>query len=238
MNNPKKISELSNKPADYISSAIRGVIGTVPYAGSILAELFGIIIPNQRTDRIAQFVETLDDKFSKLEQEFIDSQLRDQHFTDLLEEAAKQVAVSLSDERREYIANLIANSLSEQDIEYSESRHLLRMLGELNDIELIWLRNYLNPAMGSDNEFREKHSNVLTSVIATMTDPPIVVEKQSLQESYREHLASLGLLRPIYETDNQTNLPKFDKFSGELIVRGYRITSLGRLLLRKIGLDS
>ena len=127
-------------------------------------------------------------------------------------------ARSLSDERREYIASLIASSLSQQDIEYIESKHLLRILGELNDIEVIWLRFYLEPTMSGDEEFRDKHENILTPIMATLSDPPSVVDKEALQESYKGHLSQLGLLEPQHND--------------------YQITPLGQLLLRQIGLSS
>ena len=122
-------------------------MGAGPFAGSLLSELAGTIIPNQRLDRISKFVLILEGKLSNLEQEFIHSQLVNEKFSDLLEESARQAARSLSDERREYIANLITNSLSRQDIEYNESKHLLKILSELNDIEVVWLWFYLEPTL-------------------------------------------------------------------------------------------
>jgi len=219
MTKPEESSnEVGNQPIDYITSAVKGTLGIVPFAGSLLAELAGTVIPNQRLDRIAKFVVVLETKLSNLEQDFIRSQLADENFSDLLEEGARQAARSLGDERREYIASLIANSLSQQDIEYIESKHLLRILGELNDIEVIWLRFYLEPALGGDEEFRDAHENILTPIMASISDPPSVLDKEALQESYKQHLSQLGLLKP------QNN--------------NYQIAPLGRLLLRQIGLSS
>jgi hypothetical protein len=208
----------------------------VPFAGSLLAELAGTIVPNQRIDRIAKFAEALESKLSNLEQDFVRSQLTNEHFTDLLEEGMRQAARSLSDERREYIANLIASSLSSEDIEYIESKHLLRILGEINDIEVIWLRFYLVPTIGGDEEFRRKHESILEPVIATLGAPPEIHEKAALQESYKEHLTQLGLLQHRYRTDIKTRTPEFDRFTGAMEVQGYQITPLGRLLLRHVGL--
>lgn len=239
MTNPEESSnELSNKPIDYVTSAIKGTLGAVPFAGSLLAELAGTVIPNQRLDRIVKFAEILESKLSNLEQEFIRSQLANENFSDLLEEGTRQAARSLSNERREYIATLISNSLSRQDIEYVESKYLLRILGELNDIEIIWLRFYLEPTMNGDEGFREKHETILTPVMATLADPPSVTEKEALQDSYKEHLSQLGLLQPQYKADSKTHLPEFDRFSGGLKISGHQITSLGRLLLKQVGLSN
>ena len=100
MTNPEEsTNELENKPMDYIASVVKGTLGIVPFAGSLLAELVGTVIPNQRLDRIAKFVVILENKLSSLEQDFIRSQLADENFSDLLEEGARQTARSLSDEQ-------------------------------------------------------------------------------------------------------------------------------------------
>ncbi len=239
MTNPEEsTSELSNKPIDYVTSVIKGTLGAVPFAGSLLAELAGTVIPKQRLDRIVKFAEILEGKLSTLEQEFIRSQLTNENFSDLLEEGARQAARSLGNERREYIASLITNSLSQEDIEYIESKHLLRILGELNDIEVIWLRYYLEPYLSGDEEFRDKHKSILAPIMASFSDPPSVGEKEALQGSYKEHLSQLGLLQPQHEMDSETHSPEFDRISGSLKIRGYEITRLGRLLLKQISLSN
>jgi hypothetical protein len=223
---------------DYVTSAVKGALGAIPFAGSLLAEFAGDVLPNQRMDRIVKFAKILESRLATLEHEFVRSQLKDENFSDLFEEGVRQAARSLSNERREYIANLITNSLSQQDIEYNESKHLLRILGELNDIEIIWLRFYLDSGMNSDEEFREKNNAILTPIMASYADPPIVVEKESLQESYKGHLSQLGLLQPRHEIDSKTQLPIYDSFTGAQKIRMFEITYFGRFFLRQIGLSN
>ena len=43
---------LKNNSADYVASAAKSALGAVPFAGSLLSEIAGNIIPNQRIDRI------------------------------------------------------------------------------------------------------------------------------------------------------------------------------------------
>jgi hypothetical protein len=222
---------------DYVTSAVKGALGAIPFAGSLLAEFAGDVLPNQRMDRIVKFAKILESRLATLEHEFVRSQLKDENFSDLFEEGVRQAARSLSNERREYIANLITNSLSQQDIEYNESKHLLRILGELNDIEIIWLRFYLDPGMNSDEEFRGKNSAVLELIRVTTADPPSVVEKESLQKSYKIHLSQLGLLSAHYEINSKTQLPVYDR-SGAQKIRNYEITYFGRFFLRQIGLSN
>ncbi len=240
MDDKIKSSELATQPIDYVTLAAKGVLGIVPFAGSLLAELAGTVIPNQRIERIAQFAKILDGKLAVLEQEFIRAQLTNENFSDLLEDGLRQASRSLTDERREYIVSLIANSLLSKDIEYIESKHILQILSEVNDIEIIWLRFYLVTSRDGDKEFREKHSKLLTPARAVMYDLSSAYDKEILQNSYKEHLSRLGLLEPKYKLDSKTQLPEFDRSAlgtGSMKIRGYQITSLGKLLLKQIGLS-
>jgi hypothetical protein len=207
---------LEMQKIDYIASVLKAALGAVPYAGSLLVELIGTIIPNQRIDRLTKFAKSLETKISQIEKDFAHSQLKDDNFSDLLEEGFRQAARALSAERREYIASVIANSLSSEDIEYHESKHLLKLLEELNDIEIIWLRFYVPPTKGSDNEFRDKHKEILKPVTKVLSAPQSVRDKGTLQDSYKEHLVRLGLL--------------------EKANKNYNLAPLGGLLLREIGL--
>lgn len=211
-----KEQSLELHKTDYVASAAKAALGAVPFAGSLLVELAGTVIPNQRIDRIVKFAKILGQRLDRVEQDFVKSQLQNEAFTDLVEEGLRQASRSLSDERREYIASLISNSLSSEDMQYQESKHLLNVLGELGDIEIIWLRFYLVPTMGGDKEFRDKHKEILQPVSRTMSASQAVRDKGTLQDSYKGHLAQLGLL-------NREN-------------NNYKITSLGRFLLREIGL--
>jgi hypothetical protein len=185
MVNEIKKRELSSQSEDYITLAVKGMLGAIPFAGSLLAELAGTIIPNQRVDRIVKFAEVLETRLSDLEHEFVNSQLRNDSFTDLLEEGVRQAARAYTNERTEYIANLISNSLSPDQIEYTESKQLLTILSELNDAEIIWLRFYLEPTIGGDYEFRTKHKAILDSISATFSSPQITHDKHALQKSYK-----------------------------------------------------
>ena len=235
---PEKSKDLAPSSVDYVVTAVKASLGIVPFAGSLLAELAGTLIPNQRIDRLTKFATVLEEKFAKMEQAFIRSQLSNENFTDLLEEGLRQAARSLTDERREYIASLIANSLSSKDIEYLESKHLLRLLGEINDLEVIWLRFYLNPTNSGDREYREKHKGVLSPIHAHLGSEQEEVDKATIQESYKEHLVRLDLLAPSYRIDRKTGFPEFDARSGRMKMQSYTLTRLGRLLLQCLELTT
>lgn len=227
---------LQSNRSDYVASAAKAALGTVPIFGSLLSELAGTVIPNQRTDRIVKFAHLLEFRLSNLE-EFVRTQFSDEQFTDLLEEGLRQSARSLSDERREYIASVIANSLTSQDIEYAESKHLLRILDGINDVEVLWLRSYLDTSFESDGEFRARHENVLTPIGAHFGSTQQEHDKETLQTSYKDHLVREGLLRYRYKVDRKTKAPVYDSNTGGQEIARYEITRLGGLLLKQVGLE-
>ncbi|PKO39661.1 MAG: hypothetical protein CVU30_18220 [Betaproteobacteria bacterium HGW-Betaproteobacteria-3] len=207
----------------------------VPIAGPFLAELAGTVIPRQRADRLADFARALADDMQKLRAEVLQSKLEDEHFTDLLEEGTREALSAVSPERRHYIASLISNGLTEDRVTYVESKHLLRLLSQLNDIEIIWLRFYDYPMLAGDEEFRERHAAILRPVQATLASGPDEIDKQALQQNYVEHLVSLGLLaRPLF-VDPKTRQPIYDPMARSWKTEGRRTTPLGKLLLRQIG---
>jgi hypothetical protein len=211
------------------------VLGAVPFAGSLLLELAGTIIPNQRIDRIVKFARALEMRLSEVERRAASQSLKNEEFTDLLEESLRQAANSTSDQRRDYLADLVQRSLTDEDISFQESKHLLRLLGELNDVEVIWLRFYREQL--GDSEFREKHKAVLSPVRPNMQSSRSLSDQEALQASYKDHLAQLGLLRRHYRISLRTKEPEFDR-KGAQEVAGYEISALGRLLLRQIGLGA
>jgi transcriptional regulator NrdR family protein len=234
MNEEKTSHALAPQTADYVASAAKAALGVVPFAGSLLAEIAGTVIPNQRIERIVQFAQELESRLSGIEQQFVRSQLANENFTDLMEEGLRQAARSVSQERRAHIAALISNSLSSQEISYVESKHLLRILGELNDIEIIRLGSHLYETFSSGDEYWEKHKGILEPVAAHMGSPQEELDKETLQESYDAHLTQLGLLKPRYAIDSGTKQPEFDSHTGAQKIRGHELTALGRLLLRQV----
>lgn len=223
--------ELEMSRTDYVASAAKAALGAVPFVGSFLAEIAGSVIPNQRVERIVSFANKLQTKLDDIEAVLAKFDVNNENFTDLVEEGLRQAARSITDERREYISALIANSLTTNDIDFIESKHLLRLLGEINDIEIIWLRFFLVPTMGRDKEYREKHKEVLHPLSVHMGSSQPEIDKSTLRTSYKEHLASMGLLEKRIELDTRGSDVKMK-------VKGYDLTSLGRLLLRQIGLGN
>jgi hypothetical protein len=220
---------------DYVTSGVKAGLGLVPFAGSLLSEIAGSVIPRQRVDRIADFAVQLEDRIRHLEVAAVTSQLDDEEFTELVEEALRQASRATTQDRRSYLASLVANSLTSDAIKHAESRHLMRLLGELNDVEVLWLRFFEVPTTTGDEEFRRLHEDVFEPRPAYMNSSAEEFDQQALQESYKAHLIQLGLVNQKLATDRDGN-PEVDVFSDGFKFKGVRTSRLGNLMLRSIGM--
>lgn len=231
----EKDNNLDANFLDHRVATYKAIVGLVPGFGSILSEVVGAIIPDQRMDRLVQYIKLLDEKVQKIDSNLLENAKQNELAIDLIEEGFVQASRSLSNERREYIANVVANGISDEEKNYADSKYVLRLLGELNDQEVIWLRFFLEPTINGDEEFRQKHQNVLEPITTYIGVDENILEKKDIQESYKSHLERLGLIRSNYRIDKNTGLPKFNR-EGVPEVSYRFVTPLGKMMLKKIGL--
>lgn len=187
--------DLSPNEIDHAVSAWSTALSSVPAVGSIIAEVVRNIVPNQRQERIADFVTALDDELGELQQDVLDLKMRTQEFVDLFREAAYQAAATPSDERRRRLAALLKNSLTHDEVRYEEERKFLSLLEQINDSELIILGYYGTEMVGQQaDEYYERHEAIVS--------PPLIETGMSdeeeqdaiMKQEYRDNLRRLGLI--------------------------------------------
>ncbi len=214
--------ELDTDTTDLAAAAARGIAGACPVIGGLVAEAVNHVIPNQKLDRVADFLRYLDERVSALDNDLgrVTERLRDKHGLDLLEEGVVQASRALTEERRRRIGNLLARSLTHNELKYTESKKILNLLRELTDPELLFLVYYSEPLhMQSEyhRKLMEMHPEVLRPASRTIGAPQEEVDRGALRDSYFNTLVRFGLLQ---QQGNQHSL-----------------TALGRLLLRYIQRD-
>ena len=210
--------------------------GAIPYVGPLAAEIIGNLIPNQRIDRIFTLLKTLESKIDEKERAQVEKRMLEEKSIDLMEDGFMQAARALSEERIEYIASLLKNSLTNEDVEHIAYKRLLSLLGELNDIEVLTLKSHLG-SIAEQQEFRRKHQDVLAVPHVYLGAPQGQVDKHAIYETYQTNLTRLGLLKIRFRRPKRGELPEFDENTGMVKSQGYSITSLGMLLLRSIDQD-
>jgi hypothetical protein len=176
----------------------------------------------------------LEARVGSLEQEGLRSRCVQPESVDLLEDAFHSSSRALSKERIEYIAELVANYISDEEAEHIRAKKMLTVLNELNDAELLILINYGHLDVG-DSTFMKEHKDVVGPMSAELNAPREVREKSQLQESYKRNLVEVSLLRPRFKKAKKGEIPIFDERTGMIKASGMEITPFGRMFLQHIG---
>lgn len=198
--------------------------GVIPFAGAFLGELIANYIPDQRIDRLGKYVIELEKRVSKIDADLLSELKVNGEAIDLIEEGFVQSARAFSNDRRIYIASIVANGLTSKDLKFQESKYLLKLLQDLSDFEIALLISYRsrssnNILQSRDHNRRHKKQDFETS----------------LETSYIEHLKNLNLIYDDLLDDGVSVLPILD------VGRNPKInftapTALGEKLLRQIGI--
>lgn len=232
----KTDNQLSNNSADWTTIAARASLGAIPVAGSFLAELAGTLIPNQRIDRIAKYVTELNDQLEKIPEAVIERLRNNEQFIDLVEESFIRAARANSDDRRKYILNIVRNGISDDIADINNAKYLLGLLSELNDNEVVWLRYFHERTMHDKGQFQAQHRNILEPVTVVLGSGKEERQRGALQDSYKEHLERLGLIKHNLRMNKDLGVPEYNKFTNKPEVSYSQTTTLGDMLLENVGL--
>jgi hypothetical protein len=224
--------QLGPNAVDYRVAFYKSILGNIPLLGGLLAEVVGAIIPEQQNDRLRQFVEAIEAKIQDLDPEQVETRFQEPEFIDLLQESLTQAVRAVAQERIEHIAEIVHQSLSDQDHRYIHFKKLLYILKELNNLEVLMLCMY---GRRQDNDFWALHGDTTQVVKPAMGCAQADMDNYLVQESQRAHLVRLELLRPRFQKPKKGQPPELDEKTGMMKVKGYDIIPLGRLLLRTIG---
>jgi len=219
---------------DWALAISKGTLGGIPFVGPLAAEVIGVLIPNQRLDRLERLLQKLEAQVGDLDKGAVQRRFQVPAFVDLLEDGFVQAARALSDERLGYIAALVANGLSSDEVEYLHLKMMLSILGNLNDAEVLFLVMHGRLSSNEQAAFMEKHRDVLYPKLVTMGSSDEEQEAGLVQDSFKSHLVQLGLLRPAFKSPRRGELPEFDDKTGMMKASGYKLTPLGRMLLKYI----
>lgn len=233
------LPSIETNRVDYLVAGLKSLAGPLPLIGSLVAEVIGALIPNQRIDRIARYVAILEQKVAHLTQEQIAAKFSRPGFVDVFEDSLYQAARALTDERLQHIATVVKNGMSDEQQEYDQYKYLLWLLAELSDTEMIILQSYLYDTFGEETEFHSKHRDILMAAgRARLGSSQEEVDRSTIHKGYRQHLTQLALLSPRFKKPKKNEIPEFDADTGMIKASGYELTSLGRLLLRQLDIRS
>lgn len=226
--------DLGTNKNDIAAAILKSCLGVIPGIGSALSEIVGFIIPNQKIDRIVEYVRILDTKISNIHIDIIDSIKNNEYFIDLMEESFIQASRAISNERREYIASVVIEGIKNEEQQFLETKYVLKLLSELNDAQVIILASYhfiFNTDI--DQEFRERHKNIIGETYAPSGATDSLKLSSDVKDNYRISLLRLGLL-------TKENKSIIEEKSGSSVIRvkegNYELSRLGFFLLKHINI--
>lgn len=224
----KKIESIKNNSTDKVVFVLKSLFGLIPNVGSIAAELISWIIPNQRIDRICDFIEQLSIKVEKLEKSqnlWIEKLKNDKNNLLLFELSARCSMATNSNIKHHCYADFVFNAVENKKLEDSRYEKLLRTLSELTEEEVIHLINFSQPkVLGYSSEFDKKYEEIIMPKSRTDHIPENDVHN-AFRDEYILTLEQKGLIT-ITLKHNGTKLP--------ISTRDITITSYGSLLVESI----
>lgn len=221
---------LRDRVATYASAGA----SAVPFVGGILGQAINDVIPNQRIDRIVEFVRLLEERLGTVEEQRTREVLDDSAKQDLIVMGGIQAARALSNDRLKYIAEAVANGIDSETASTVRKNRLLQMLGDLDDDEVAILHAYGESYGTGSTAGWDKIDRPKPAHLGSSTEQ---LDESRLYEAGRNRLLRLGLLERKYSSLKNGQLPEFDPRTGAFKGR-IEISYLGRMLLREIGLPT
>lgn len=238
--------EAKTKGAGVVAAAVKtgmvaaGIVAGGPLAmlgAGLAAELVSVVVPNYKQERYEKWVGILESRVEALEgkqRELAHQRVRSPEFADLFEDATRQAVRSLSDDRIKQLSNLLLNGLTDSEMEHARRKRLLELLNQINDVEVLILQGEtLYP--GESDEFWNQHPELFPKP-AYLDSPQEDVDKRIVFQSFKRHLADLGLLKPHFVKPSGNRPIEYDYKTGLLKSSGTDVTGLGHLFLQEIGL--
>ena len=218
--------------ADHAASGLQALTSladiAVPGIGSFFGLLVGQVIPNQRNERMAEFITRLSRRLRIAEEGLDALNQRYSTFVDklgpeqraLFEDGAYASARATSTSRIDGISKVVADGLNADEATAIQQRMALQLISELSEEDVIVLLSYSK--FQFDNEWRGKQGAVLAPIRAHMSSEQADLDRQILRELRTHRLLSLGVLR--------------EKLSANNRMATKSISPLGRYALTRLGL--
>lgn len=200
------MENFKNKWNDHVAAAMKATFGVLPILGPALSEIVNYL-PNQRGDRIAKYLTSLQTFFT--EEDFENIKSIPSRIA-IIEEGLYAVALVTDEKKRERIAHVVANSLRREEIETALAERILYFARNMNDVDFVILDYYhLSETFGGHSsrvhDFMKHHSSIFGEVEEDIwgADAAEVFARNlgateggtEIFKSSERYLASYGLLK-------------------------------------------
>lgn len=204
----------------------------LPVGASFITDVIFSFVPNQREDRIIDFLKELSNQFNIYQQKvdkiktWIDSVKENKCQLHLLELGFQSAVETDSKFLHHCYAYYIFNNINNKSLDDIQREKILKVISELNEYEVIHLLNFLYPSyIGNASDFFNKFEAILMPHERYIGAPEEDQEFNAFFDYYKISLEQKGLIIGKPEVKNgKINLDK----------KKYSITAFGRIVAEAI----
>ena len=222
--------DLEPNKTDVITSVVSTAAGYIPIAGGVISEIIRMVIPKQREDRIVKFLANIDKRLSELEITVEKSQLifKNTKYGGFTFECLRDVVNDKFEEKMVYYQNLYITGITSEEQEMLNMSNLMRLVSDMDYKEILYLKFYYYADYVDNQKIQEVQQLLNQGSIApnyTMNMNQKELDNETYKQITLNALVNKGLLERKVEYIGKNRREKIK----------YKLTSLGRLLLIKIG---
>ena len=223
--------DLDNKAIDVIASGISAAVGMVPLAGGFLSEIVKGVIPNQRQDRIVEFIKEINIKLQGMEYSLdkLENIFENYKYGAFTYKCLRNVVNEVYSEKIEYYRNICISGLTGEEKELNRKERILNIFSDMDYFEILYLKFYYYLKWYKVEQLEQiKKELGVTSLKPDyiMNMPRENFDQETFKQVTLNNLTKNGLLEQEIKNIGSHGKTKID----------YKITNLGELILKEINL--
>lgn len=217
------ISDLTYTNKDRVVDILKGAGGAIPYGGALISEILGMVIPNQRLDRVVTFIEKLSNDFNDLSITIdeLKVKLYEPEYSSLFYKACSASANSVDEDKIKYIKNLFKFGISIEKENAFQLEELIKIIDELNRVEILYLTQYFYMRYDfqkyKELEKQDRLEPIKPNLYLSMSQEEY--DSEVVKEVYSNKLLRLGLFERAIDRKGKEKI---------------QCSSLGSLFIRRI----
>ncbi|MCA5999720.1 hypothetical protein, partial [Bacteroides thetaiotaomicron] len=129
--------------------AIKGITAMIPVLGGTLTSVWSdidAIQAKRKHERLEEFYLSLEMEVQKIKEQINESYINQPDFLDVFEQTARHIVNERKEEKRILFRNILLSSITAKECSYDKTEKYLRILEQMNGLELLILRILQNPS--------------------------------------------------------------------------------------------
>jgi hypothetical protein len=184
----------------------RGTVGLVPYGGSLIAEVIGIIAPDFQMKRLRRFVAELAEDLERLKTKIDSQYVRTEEFVHIFQKTFRGVASNYQKEKLDALRAVLLNSCIDRTTKEDLKEYISSLALQLNALHIRVIavlrdpqRHYSSRGIRDDREMMGIGGSMIESLRQCLPDIPEEYLRSAWNDLYNWNLVkqearSLGVM--------------------------------------------